>query len=224
MTDNKKKLMTDPLIILRTAEDVDKAPTGTILCSPKAPNKMLNKVLVVGINLRETLVKNLPLRVLRWGQFRYPTGFDDARLPTLADMTVEEREKCVLMQAQDAGGKLCIILYAFPSGVSVFYKDGTKGAWGLDSVIPRPDLPKLEWPSCEPEPEFRVGKLLETHEDFENAPIGTVAIDTDGDILFKANDDKWKPAGTAIKSKDDKGIRLWCSLPAKIITILGEQE
>ncbi|CAB0635246.1 hypothetical protein CIP107566_00530 [Corynebacterium diphtheriae] len=216
--------MTDPLIILRTAEDVDKAPTGTILCSPKAPNKMLNKVLVVGINLRETLVKNLPLRVLRWGQSRYPTGFDDARLPTLADMTVEEREKCMFMQAVDREGKLCTILHAFPSGVSVFYKDGTKGAWGLDSVIPRPDLPKLEWPSCEPEPEFRVGKLLETHDDFENAPIGTVAIDTDGDILFKANDDKWKPAGTAIKSKYDKGIRLWCRLPAKIITILGEQE
>lgn len=185
MTDNKKKLMTDPLIILRTAEDVDKAPTGTILCSPKAPNKMLNKVLVVGINLRETLVKNLPLRVLRWGQFRYPTGFDDARLPTLADMTTEEREKSVLMQAQDAKGKLCIILYVSSSGASVLYKDGANGSWSLDSVTPRPDLPRLEWPSCEPEPAYSAGKMLETFEDFQNAPVGTVAIDADGDIMCK---------------------------------------
>ncbi|CAB0903756.1 hypothetical protein FRC0425_01155 [Corynebacterium diphtheriae] len=74
--------MTEPLIILRTAEDVDKAPTGTILCSPKAPNKMLNKVLVVGINLRETLVKNLPLRVLRWGEYQYPDSFTAPKLPT----------------------------------------------------------------------------------------------------------------------------------------------
>ncbi|CAB0542552.1 hypothetical protein CIP107521_00690 [Corynebacterium diphtheriae] len=220
MTDNKKKLMTDPMIILQTPGDLDKAPVGSIVCKRTVPCETL----VVGIDTRETLVEALPLRVLRWGRFQYPTGFDDVALPTLADMTTEKREKCMFMQAVDRGGKLCTILYAFLSGVSVFYKDGTKGAWGLDSVIPRPDLPKLEWPSCEPEPEFRVGKLLETHEDFENAPIGTVAIDTDGDILFKANDDKWKPAGTAIKSKYDKGIRLWCRLPAKIITILGEQE
>ncbi|CAB0727472.1 hypothetical protein FRC0543_01657 [Corynebacterium diphtheriae] len=215
--------MTDPLIILRTAEDVDKAPAGTILCSPKAPNKMLNKVLVVGINFRETLVKNLPLRVLRWGQFRYPTGFDDARLPTLADMTVEEREKCVLMQAQDAGGKLCIILYASPSGASVIYRGGANGSWGLDSVTPRPDLPRLEWPSCEPEPEYKIGETLETFEDFQNTPVGTVAIDADGDIIRREDETSWWVRSDP-PTQDADDIYYWCSLPAKIIAVLEEQK
>ncbi|CAB0495029.1 hypothetical protein CIP107534_00520 [Corynebacterium diphtheriae] len=154
MTGNKKKLMTEPMTILNTPEDIVNAPTATILCKETVP---LN-ALVVGIHPHEELIEKLPLRVLRWGQFRYPTGFDDARLPTLADMTTEEREKCMFMQAVDRGGALCCILYASPNGVSVFYKDGTKGAWSLDSVTPRPDLPRLEWPSCEPEPEYRVGK------------------------------------------------------------------
>ncbi|MHC9650340.1 hypothetical protein ACQXZ2_10680 [Corynebacterium diphtheriae] len=222
MTDNKKKLMTDPLIILRTAEDVDKAPAGTILCSPKAPNKMLNKVLVVGINFRETLVKNLPLRVLRWGQFRYPTGFDDARLPTLADMTVEEREKCVLMQAQDAGGKLCIILYASPSGASVIYRGGANGSWGLDSVTPRPDLPRLEWPSCEPEPEYKIGKTLETFEDFQNTPVGTVAIDADGDLMRKKDQGSWAITDELAVVNTDE-VHRWYTRPAKIIAVVGDR-
>ncbi|CAB0942720.1 hypothetical protein FRC0448_00610 [Corynebacterium diphtheriae] len=213
--------MTDPLIILRTAEDVDKAPTGTILCSPKAPNKMLNKVLVVGINLRETLVKNLPLRVLRWGQFRYPTGFDDARLPTLADMTVEEREKCVLMQAQDAGGKLCTILYASPSGASVLYRGGANESWGLDSVTPRPDLPRLEWPSCEPEPEYKIGKTLETFEDFQNTPVGTVAIDADGDLMRKKGQGSWAITDELAVVNTDE-VHRWYTPPAKIIAVVEE--
>ncbi|CAB0722310.1 hypothetical protein FRC0378_00147 [Corynebacterium diphtheriae] len=221
MTENKKKLMTGPMTILRTPEDIVNAPTGTILCSPKAPNKMLNKVLVVGINLHETLVKNLPLRVLRWGQFRYPTGFDDARLPTLADMTVEEREKCMFMQAVDRGGALCCILYASPNGVSVFYKDGTKGAWSLDSVTPRPDLPKLEWPSCEPEPEYKIGKKLETLEDFQNAPIGTVAIDADGDIMCKKDEYSWAFTDELGVVDTDEGHR-WYTPPAKIIAVVEE--
>ncbi|MHD0241477.1 hypothetical protein ACQZF5_05255 [Corynebacterium diphtheriae] len=219
MTDNKKNLMTEPLIILRTAEDVDKAPKGSIVCNRTIPYRTL----VVGVDVRETLIKALPLRVLRWGQFQYPTGFDDTALPTLADMTVEEREKCVLMQAQDLGGKLCIIRSVDPLGASVLYRDGTNGSWGLDSVTPRPDLPKLEWPSSEPEPEFSVGKMLETHEDFENAPIGTVAIDADGDIIRREDEASWwVPSDPPTQDADD--IHYWCSRPAKIITILGEQE
>ncbi|AWR15506.1 hypothetical protein D9B85_05815 [Corynebacterium diphtheriae] len=211
--------MTEPMTLLQTPGDLDKAPVGSIVCKRTVPYETL----VVGIDTHETLVEALPLRVLRWGRFQYPTGFDDVALPTLADMTTEEREKCMFMQAVDRGGKLCTILYAFPSGVSVFYKDGTKGAWGLDSVIPRPDLPKLEWPSSEPEPEFSVGKKLETHEDFENAPIGTVAIDADGDIMHKKNDDEWRFPG-ASTVMGDKGILLWCSLPSKIIAVIGKQE
>ncbi|OJH92101.1 hypothetical protein BKD80_05710 [Corynebacterium diphtheriae] len=219
MTGNKKKLMTEPMTILNTPEDIVNAPTATILCKETVP---LN-ALVVGIHPHEELIEKLPLRVLRWGQFRYPTGFDDARLPTLADMTTEEREKCMFMQAVDRGGALCCILYASPNGVSVFYKDGTKGAWSLDSVTPRPDLPRLEWPSCEPEPEYKIGKKLETLEDFQNAPIGTVAIDADGDIIRREDEASWWVRSDP-PTQDADDIHYWCSRPAKIIAVLEEQK
>ncbi|CAB0605407.1 hypothetical protein CIP107538_01348 [Corynebacterium diphtheriae] len=219
MTGNKKKLMTEPMTILNTPEDIVNAPTATILCKETAP---LN-ALVVGIHPHEELIEKLPLRVLRWGQFRYPTGFDDARLPTLADMTTEEREKSVLMQAQDAKGKLCIILYVSSSGASVLYKDGANGSLCLDSVTPRPNLPKLEWPSCEPEPEYKIGKKLETLEDFQNAPIGTVAIDADGDIIRREDEASWWVRSDP-PTQDADDIYYWCSLPAKIIAVLEEQK
>lgn len=211
--------MTEPMTILNTPEDIVNAPTATILCKETAP---LN-ALVVGIHPHEELIEKLPLRVLRWGQFRYPTGFDDARLPTLADMTTEEREKSVLMQAQDAKGKLCIILYVSPSGASVLYKGGANGSWSLDSVTPRPDLPRLEWPSCEPEPEYRIGKMLETFEDFQNAPIGTIARDADGDIMCKKDEYSWAITDELGVVNTDE-VHLWYTRPAKIIAVLGEQE
>lgn len=211
--------MTVPMTILHTAEDVDKAPVGSIVCKRTVPCETL----VVGIDTRETLVEALPLRVLRWGRFQYPTGFDDVALPTLADMTVEEREKSVFMQAVDRGGALCIILCAYFNGVSVFYKDGTKGVWSLDSVTPRPDLPKLEWPSSEPEPEYKIGKKLETLEDFENAPVGTVAIDADGDIMYKQDESSWAITDELGVVNTDK-VHRWCSLPDKIIAVAGEQK
>lgn len=211
--------MTEPMTLLQTPGDLDKAPVGTIVCKRTVPYETL----VVGIDTRETLVEALPLRVLRWGRFQYPTGFDDVPLPTLADMTTEEREKCVLMQAQDAGGKLCIILYASPSGASVLCRDGANGSWGLDSVTPRPDLPKLEWPSSEPEPEYKIGKTLETHEDFQNAPVGTVAIDADGDLMCKKDECSWAITDELGVVNTDE-VHRWYTRPAKIIAVAGEQK
>ncbi|MHC9873610.1 hypothetical protein ACQX22_08970 [Corynebacterium diphtheriae] len=208
--------MTEPLIILRTAEDVDKAPVGTIVCNRTSPYETL----VFGINAHETLVEALPLHVLRWGKTQYPDSFTAPKLPTLADMTVQEREECMFMQAQDGGGNLCIILYNSSGSASVLYEDGSYGPWSLESVTPRPDLPRLEWPSHEPEPEFSVGKMLETVEDFQNAPIGTVAIDADGDIIRREDEASWwVPSDPPTQDADD--IHYWCSRPAKIITILG---
>lgn len=209
--------MTEPMTILHTAEDVDKAPVGSIVCKRTVPCETL----VVGIGTRETLVEALPLRVLRWGRFQYPTGFDDVALPTLADMTVEERAKSAFMQAVDREGALCIILCAYLNGVSVFYKDGTKGVWSLDSVTPRPDLPKLEWPSCEPEPEYKIGKKLETLEDFQNAPVGTVAMDADGDIMCKKDEYSWAITDELGVADTDE-VHRWYTRPAKIIAVVEE--
>lgn len=211
--------MTEPLTILLTAEDVDKAPKGTILCDLNEPYSLW---MAAGIDSREAIVEVLPLRVLRWGKDHYPTGFAAPKLPTLADMNVQEREKCVLMQAEDGGGNLCVVL-SVERCAAVTYKDWSKGILDLTAVTPRPDLPRLEWPSHEPEPEFSVGKMLETVEDFQNAPIGTVAIDADGDIIRREDEASWwVPSDPPTQDADD--IHYWCSLPAKIITILGEQE
>lgn len=218
MTGNKKKLMTEPMTILNTPEDIVNAPTATILCKEIAP---LN-ALVVGIHPHEELIEKLPLRVLRWGQFRYPTGFDDARLPTLADMTAEEREECVLMQAQDSDDRLCVIRSVNSVDTEVIYRDGNIQDWPLFAVTPRPDLPRLEWPSCEPEPEYRVGKTLETLEDFQNAPIGTVAIDADLDIMCKKDEYSWAITDelSVVKTAD---VYRWYTRPAKIIAVVGDR-
>lgn len=63
--------MTEPLTILLTAEDVDKAPKGTILCDLNEPYSLW---MAAGIDSREAIVEVLPLRVLRWGKDHYPTG------------------------------------------------------------------------------------------------------------------------------------------------------
>lgn len=181
--------MTEPMTLLQTPGDLDKAPVGSIVCKRTVPYETL----VVGIDTHETLVEALPLRVLRWGRFQYPTGFDDVALPTLADMTTEEREKCVLMQAQDAGGKLCIILYASPSGASVLYRDGA------------------------------IGKTLETFEDFQNTPVGTVAIDADGDLMCKKDECSWAITDELAVVNTDE-VHRWYTRPAKIIAVAGEQK
>lgn len=129
----------------------------------------------------------------------------------------------MFMQAVDRGGKLCIILCVDLNGVSVFYKDGTKGVWSLDSVTPRPDLPRLEWPSCEPEPEYKIGKTLETFEDFQNTPVGTVAIDDDGDIMCKKDECSWAITDELAVVNTDE-VHRWYTRPAKIIAMVGEQK
>lgn len=203
----------------RSVAIAEKAPKGSIVCKRSTPYGAL----FVGINSRETLIEDLPLSVLRWGEYQYPDSFTAPKLPTLADMTVQEREECMFMQAVDRGGKLCIILYVSPSGASVLYKGGANGSWSLDSVTPRPDLPRLEWPSCEPEPEYRIGKILETLEDFKNAPIGTVARDADGDIMCKKDECSWAITDELGVVNTDE-VHLWYTRPAKIIAVLEEQK
>lgn len=57
-------------------------------------------------------------------------------LPTLADMTPEERAACAWMQADLADG-----------GRMILDQNGRSDGVPADRVTPRPDLPRLEWPS-----------------------------------------------------------------------------
>lgn len=219
MTDHIEKPMTEPLTILCTPEDIDKAPAGSIVCNQTAPYRTL----VVGVDTRETLIENLPLCVLRWDIEQYPTGFAAAKLPTLENMTLGEREKCVLMQAEDGRGNLCAIRFVGSLSAGVIYKDGAIDVWDLAKVTPRPDLPKLEWPSNEPEPEYKIGKTLETLEDIQNAPVGTVAMDADGDLMHKKDERAWKITDE-LSVVDTNEVYRWYNRPAKIIAMVGEQE
>ena len=70
--------------------------------------------------------------------------------PTLADMTPQERAACQWMQA-DVEGRNTRYVIANPDGgdgeASLIDSDGKIDWVFLEYVTPRPDLPRLEWPS-----------------------------------------------------------------------------
>ena len=70
--------------------------------------------------------------------------------PTLADMTPEEREECRWMQCDVKNHRMRYVI-ANPDGgdgeASLIDSDGKIDWVFLEYVTPRPDLPRLEWPS-----------------------------------------------------------------------------
>ena len=69
--------------------------------------------------------------------------------PTLADMTPDEQDECVGMQADLAQGDRVVILDGTPDHdglVQVLEKSLDVYSPHPDDVTPRPDLPRLEWP------------------------------------------------------------------------------
>lgn len=67
-------------------------------------------------------------------------------LPTLADMTPEERERCQWMQAElDGEAESVVIVSLSPMKAWVMWDNGTFGLKAHDEVTPLPDLPRLEW-------------------------------------------------------------------------------
>ena len=73
----------------------------------------------------------------------------DPPLPTLADMTSEERDGCERMQC-DVGGEDARAVIFNPywedGSARVMWPDGVFTYPGWERVTPRPDLPRLEWP------------------------------------------------------------------------------
>lgn len=71
-------------------------------------------------------------------------------LPTLADMPLGEQDECTGMQADLAQGDRVVVLDGTPDHdglVQVLEKSLDVYSTSPENVTPRPDLPRLEWPS-----------------------------------------------------------------------------
>lgn len=85
-----------------------------------------------------------------WGSVRMSLGDTPAPTsPTMADMTPEERRECQWMQADTKTWGRVVIAVPTLSGARASLLD----RWGDGAyedhanIVPRPDLPRLEWPS-----------------------------------------------------------------------------
>ena len=93
------------------------------------------------------------------------------KLPTLADMTEEERKACLWMQADHAShGRVILVVTLHDSVQFLKQSGGWMTAWqnNFKQITPLPDLPKLKWPgagAAEP-PALPDGMRLADHPDF----------------------------------------------------------
>lgn len=171
--------MNNPLTVLKTVEDVDNAPYGTVVETVMGRAGALNNQDSI-----ELAKKELPARVLRWGEDHYPAKFEQV-IKTLADMTAEERQECLWMQCETAqlrkSGLKAIITHVYEASAELMTSDGVTLGVTFGHVIPRFDLPRFVWPGEEsqetPAVSEWVGRELRTAQDFRDAPEGTVAID-----------------------------------------------
>lgn len=68
-------------------------------------------------------------------------------LPTLADMTPEERDDCQWMQADTAGADDTCVLFVIGTRSAKGVAKGGRVTTGPHKCFtPRPDLPRLKWP------------------------------------------------------------------------------
>ena len=115
-------------------------------------------------------------------------------LPTLADMTEEERAACQWMQADVADHNTRYVI-ANPHdrhGEATLIAPDGQIEWILpDYVTPRPDLPRMEWPAGDQEAEdantVKVGDVIESAADPRLAalPTGSALLDCDGEAVAK---------------------------------------
>lgn len=109
-------------------------------------------------------------------------------LPTLADMTEEERRACKWMQADVEGIGRGVIIDPLWTGRlgRVIWPGGDTDSAAAERITPRPDLPRMEWPSADPEAEdantVKAGTVIESADDPRLAalPVGSILGDRDG--------------------------------------------
>ena len=112
-------------------------------------------------------------------------------LPTLADMTPEERAECQGMQA-DVGVERRIIVRVMDveEGAVTLVESGDTVVCPHSSVTPRPDLPRFVWPgdtpAPAPAPALPEGWRLADHEKYGRVVVTSATPDTDGHVYFVA--------------------------------------
>lgn len=107
--------------------------------------------------------------------------------PTLAEMPPEERAECKWMQAdvpEVSPDQTCIITRISPGGATVLDRDGVAYRWfALDSVTPRPDLPRMEWPgNKKPDPALPGGWRVADHKN--NGRVIVTTPNNDGRVYY----------------------------------------
>lgn len=128
--------------------------------------------------------------------------------PTLEDMTGEERRECRLMQADvgDEVNRPVIVNPCWEEGrARVMWPGGFIDQVDWDRVTPRPDLPRMEWPS---------NKKADTSD---AAPLNTLAMGIvwdDADALAQACRESESDHIVVVDKQGtvgvwDKGIRCW---------------
>ncbi|KPJ24964.1 hypothetical protein AOT31_02455 [Corynebacterium ulcerans] len=189
--------MTKPLTVLKTVEDVDNVPDGTVVETTSGAI-----FAIVTQSMKGSVKKRLPARVLRWGKDLYPTVFERV-LKSLAQMKPAERENCHMAQCHVIGHSEPFVLFRIDDGertAQLISKSGKLIFPNLDEVIPFLDLPRLVWPGKEPQETPAVsewvGRYLYTEKDFRAAPVGTVCTDVEGDPALKTAEDSWSYIGS----------------------------
>lgn len=165
--------MNKPLTVLKAVEDVDNAPDGTVVNT-----RMGATITIETKEVRKYLKENLPVRVLRWGEDLYPTGFERV-LKSLAQMKPAERENCHMAQCHVTGQLEPFVLLRIDDGENdahLISKSGKLISPNLDEVIPFSDLPRMVWPGEEPQEtpvvsEWVGRELRENYDTFRPATL-----------------------------------------------------
>lgn len=127
---------------------------------------------------------------------------DSTSVPTMADMTEEERAECQWMQC-DAGpyGRRGLIVKVKYWSVYVVDKEtGTYSDYTPDLVAALPDLPRMGWNGTDQEVEdetaVKIGDEIESAADPRAyaLPDGSVLLDREGEATTKRNH-SWRGAG-----------------------------
>lgn len=110
--------------------------------------------------------------------------------PTLADMTLDEQAECVGMQADLAQGDRVVILDGTPDSdglVQVMEASLDVYRPSPKEVTPRPDLPRLEWPSDkkpDPGPALPDGWRVADHKDNGRVIVTNTTPNRDGYVCY----------------------------------------
>ena len=111
-------------------------------------------------------------------------------LPTLADMTYDERDACQWMQAEVKGRKTRVVIVNpcwKDGGARVMWLHTRMGVVPWGNITPRPDLPRMEWPGDQnpaPAPALPGGWRLADHKDHGRVIVTNTTPNPGGHVYY----------------------------------------